>query len=1116
MKTPSRLSLHSLIFGPASALLLVATLSAQTPAPTPAATGSTNPDAPKGLVVEKVAPKPDDSEVIPMDVFEVTTTNDKGYLATSAMSGTRLNSKIEDIAASISVVTKQQLMDTAAVDINDVFLYEANTEGTKQWTSFANDRGTLSDDIQANPTAATRMRGLSAANTAANGFASSLPFDAYNIDSVEISRGPNSSVFGLGSTGGGVNVNLSKANLTREITTIGTRGDSFGGYRANFDINRPLLKDKLAVRVVGLYDNKGFVLEPSSEKIRRLTMAMTFRPFRNTTFHGSFESYRNYFNRPNSVTPRDGVSDWISSGRPTYDPITATVHFADGKPSVGPITTANENAQLPGTIAPSDTAFTQTPSMYIASGGQIQLFEINDMPATTGTGPTSLNTAAAHLLQSTTYFGRYATPNPLSLTQGITNKAIYDWSQVNIGAPNYGKTKGETSNLDLEQYILNTPRQTLALQAGWFGERLSTTNRSFLGSYGNNGGKFQVYVDINEKLLDGSVNPYFLQPYLGYSSPRYAKTRSATDNYRANLAYELNLTNEKGWIKWLGRNRFSFYGEYRSIYTFSPTYSDTIGSDQPWMSATSVPSARTSNPYKVYMHYLVGDANGFNVDYGPKGIVAPPASVPLRYYNAVTAQWINEPENIVEYYGANRPNRRLLSTYGGTWQGSFYNDRIVPLMGVRKDYNRTKDANSATSPSTASDGFYTGPVPEAWTAYDWVQNRGKTTTEGGVVKVLPWLHLLYSRSTSFSPGSLNYDVLGQPLPDPRGKTRDYGFELPLLRDKNGRERLSIRAHQYETLDIGRADSTINTYVQRTLRMDGGPNALVALPLTPSGDPNLTSWYAVELTKVYPSWTIDQINAEVIRKTGVDPAFIAGHYGKVHGDRSNATSRGKEIEITFNPNNYWTIKSTITQTKAFNAMLSPELQDYIFTQRWPTWQTITSPATGALWWTSIISGTTTPQTFYTANVLAPIKVAIATQGKQRTQTREWRYNIITNYKLAGITSNSWLKNMDVGGAFRWEDKASIGYYGMPPDPDGIVRDFDPNRPIWDRSRYYINVHAGYNLRLFNDKVRARVQLNVNDIFAQQRLQAVAVNPDGTSYAFRIVDPRQFILSVTFDL
>ena len=42
-------------------------------------------------------------------------------------------------------------------------------------------------------------------------------------------------------------------------------------------------------------------------------------------------------------------------------------------------------------------------------------------------------------------------------------------------------------------------------------------------------------------------------------------------------------------------------------------------------------------------------------------------------------------------------------------------------------------------------------------------------------------------------------------------------------------------------------------------------------------------------------------AEVIKQTGVDPDFISTHYGKIHGDASDSISRGKEIEVTFNPN-----------------------------------------------------------------------------------------------------------------------------------------------------------------------------------------------------------------------
>jgi outer membrane receptor protein involved in Fe transport len=1093
-------------------------LRAQQVAAPPAASSETT-ERPAAVPKLPVAqPAADTEQVVKLSPFQVNSARDRGYEATSTLSGTRLNSNLEDLAASISVVTKKQLLDTASVDINDVFKYEANTEGTHQWTSFVNDRGTISDDIQANPTLATRMRGLTAANTAVDGFVSSIPFDTYNVESIEISRGPNSSIFGLGNTGGGVNVITARANLDHDISTFATRGDSYDGYRGSFDLNRVLLKDRLALRVLGLYEEKGFERKPSSEKTRRVEVALTVRPFKNTTIRSSFESYRDYFNRPNSTTPRDGISDWIANGKPTYDPIAQVVHFADGTPTLGLTTAdslktvANETARLPYSIGPTDTALTTYPSWYIENG-QIQLYEINAMPTATGTGPTSVDATTAnpgkHLLYSTTYYSRNSTAFPLYVTPGITNRWLYDWTSINIAAPNYGKLKGETANVSLEQIILSTPRQSLALQASWMSEHIGGNNRSFLGTYGNAGGKLQVSIDINEKLLDGTPNPYFLRPYLGYPRPGYNKSGSATDDYRATLAYELNLTNEKGWLKYLGRHRLSGYGEYRSMYTSSLSYTDTLSSDEVWISANGVSSNRNSAGYRPYVHYLVGDAKGYNVDYGAPGIVAPPFSTTLRYYNGVTRQWIDEPVDYAEYYFGNRPNRRLLSTYGATWQAFFLDDRIVPTFGVRRDYNRTRDANSAINPSTATDGFYDLSSQKIYAAYDWVQSRGPTTTRGVVVKPLSWVHLLYNQSDSFTPGALAYDVYGQPLPDPKGKTKDYGLQLVLF---DGR--LNIRAEQYETLDIGRADSTINTYVQRALRMDYSSSIT---------DPNLTGQLTTQLQTTNPTWTADQVLAEVIRESGVDPNFIAGHYSKTHGDKGNATSRGKEIEIEFNPTKYWTVKSTITQAKAFNAQLSGELQDYI-AARMPTWTTIKNPVVTNLsnpndplnfWWTTPINGTT-PKSWYTANVQAPVALAVATQGKQRTQTRQWRVNAVTNYKLAGITDNRWLKYVDVGGAVRWEDKACIGFYGAAPDSDGIVRKYDPNRPIWDKKRHYFDLSVGYNLRLYQDKVNCRVQLNVNDVLERGRLQAVGVNPDGTPYAFRIVDPRQFVLSATFDL
>jgi hypothetical protein len=324
--------------------------------------------------------------------------------------------------------------------------------------------------------------------------------------------------------------------------------------------------------------------------------------------------------------------------------------------------------------------------------------------------------------------------------------------------------------------------------------------------------------------------------------------------------------------------------------------------------------------------------------------------------------------------------------------------------------------------------------------------------------------------------------------------------------------VSIVAKQYETIDIGRGTSEINTLVQRAIRLDADGNGT-------GGDPDLEGFLNAELLKQNPTWTQAQIDTETQKLMGVDPNFIDSHRNKTHGDGSDAYSRGKEIEVYFNPTRYWTTRVNITQAKAFNAIMSPKLQEYIDT-RLATWKTIKSPFDNSAFWNGTYRvGNLTPEGWYNQNLIAPVKLAVASQGKPRAQTREWRVNAFTNYALAGLpwfSDNRVLKNMRVGGAVRWEDKGAIGFYGAAPDPDGIVRTLDPDKPVWDKARAYFDFSVDYSFRLLNDRVRTKLQLNVKNAFEDGRLQRIAVNPDGGAWAYRIIDPRQFFLTATFDL
>lgn len=73
-----------------------------------------------------------------------------------------------------------------------------------------------------------------------------------------------------------------------------------------------------------------------------------------------------------------------------------------------------------------------------------------------------------------------------------------------------------------------------------------------------------------------------------------------------------------------------------------------------------------------------------------------------------------------------------------------------------------------------------------------------------------------------------------------------------------------------------------------------------------------------------------------------------------------------------------------------------------------------------------------------------------------------------------------------------------------------------RPIWDKSRYYVDGFVGYRTKLFSEKIGAKFQVNVRNLGENGRLQPIGAYPDGRPHSFRIIDPQQFIFTATFDL
>ena len=116
------------------------------------------------------------------------------------------------------------------------------------------------------------------------------------------------------------------------------------------------------------------------------------------------------------------------------------------------------------------------------------------------------------------------------------------------------------------------------------------------------------------------------------------------------------------------------------------------------------------------------------------------------------------------------------------------------------------------------------------------------------------------------------------------------------------------------------------------------------------------------------------------------------------------------------------------------------------------------------------------------------------------------------QLAAITDQDQLKRMSVSGAIRWEDRASIGYYAYDNDPNA----YDPSRRVYDKRHTYVDLGAGYNTRIFSNKVGLRVQLNVRNLTNSYLSTTARWNAD-FSGARRIYlrDPRSYRLTFSAD-
>ena len=251
---------------------------------------------------------------VTLSPFEVTAQDDGSYLATNTLAGTRFNTELKDVPASISVMTADFLRDINASNMGEAMQYTVGAEYDQEAPTGNNLQ---SSDMQ------FRMRGFKNSVLGRNFFESNVSQDAYNIERATFSRGPNSVIFGSGGAGGIADATTKRAQQ-RDITRVASRISLFDDYRFELDVNRPITKS-LAIRLNGLdWNRKGWRDFEFMDR-RSAALALTWKPFQRTTirFDGELGKVREL--KPQPWTMLDSVTNWVNAGRPISNQFGAPV-----------------------------------------------------------------------------------------------------------------------------------------------------------------------------------------------------------------------------------------------------------------------------------------------------------------------------------------------------------------------------------------------------------------------------------------------------------------------------------------------------------------------------------------------------------------------------------------------------------------------------------------------------------------------------------------------------------------------------------------------------------------------------------------------------------------------
>jgi catecholate siderophore receptor len=201
------------------------------------------------------------------------------YQTTAINSAMKTLTPLRDTPQSISVVTREQINDQLFSSIGDVVRY---TPGVTAHQG-ENNR----DQIV--------IRGVSSsADFFLNGVRDDVQYyrDLYNVDRVEILRGPNAMIFGRGGGGGVIN-RVTKQPAPAPFREFTLQGGSFNNKQVAVDLNQPL-NNRMALRFDGVYENFDSFRDFVGIERYGINPTFTIAPGKQTKFTLGYEHFSDY------------------------------------------------------------------------------------------------------------------------------------------------------------------------------------------------------------------------------------------------------------------------------------------------------------------------------------------------------------------------------------------------------------------------------------------------------------------------------------------------------------------------------------------------------------------------------------------------------------------------------------------------------------------------------------------------------------------------------------------------------------------------------------------------------------------------------------------------------